>query len=382
MATVMLWRARGRRTRERRGRVRQVVPPPRLELPELAVGVSLELATLASGVEGNAQLLCESMTTGDALEQHVEHLCAAVRRLRTLSETIQFAVSPIEVHPQPTCIDDVFASVQHELGQGPGRFQVTLDLASSVPEVHTDPRALRQTMLLLAEVLFGRAPGAHELTLRSRNAIDESAHAVVVEMIAEAEDDVPKQTPRPAHLALAHEAATRLLAALGAEWILHVDDCREATARIALPAAEVRDAVPDAVETGEAHPPHDFGGALVLASNPSVRYMVGQELERAGRQVFLCAEGMAARTLWQATPDRFELLILETHGMGEELAVEAIASSPNTRTILLGRSELPELAAAAAAQPGTIAMVPQPFGLMELRAALAHVGMEASRVPT
>jgi len=370
-----------------RRRLRRIARPlaaPPVELPELAAGVGAELATLASGIEGNAQLLCEAIASGEATEPHADHLCGAVRRLRTLSETIQLAVGPVDVHVQPTCIDDVAAGVQHELvSAGAGRFQVVVDLASSVPEVHTDPRALRQALLLLAEVVFGREPGADKVTLRTRNALDEAAHAVVVEMIAEVAEHVSAGTLADPRLLLAHKAAANVLTALGAEWALQVIPGVEATAYIALPAADP-EAEPPAVPEAPALPElHAFGGALVLESNPDVRHMVGKELERWGRQVFPCADAMAARALWHATPDRFELLVVEAHGghaEGEALVVEALAKQPGTRAILLGRPELPALALALASPGAHVTSVSPPFGMMELRDALAHVGIDNSRV--
>lgn len=390
VAALMLWREKARQAA-----VVHAKPPARPaenELPEIAIGVGAELATLASGIGGTAQLLCETLSAGGRSTQHAEQLCTAVRRLRTLSETIQFAVGPVEVRARPTRIDDVVASVQHELSSaGCGRFQVDVDLASSVPEVQTDPRALRQTLLLLVEVLFGREPGTSKITLRTRNAIDESAHAVVLEMIAEVEETVATRALPAARLTLAHQATTNLLAALGAEWTLHVVEREQAMACIALPSADVAEALLPSLDTGTQEsarapgsgPGHAFGGALVLESNPAVRYMVGQELERTGRQVFLCADGLAARTLWQATPSRFELLVVEAqgeYGPGEDLLVEVLTSQPNTRAILLGRTELPSLTKALACPTARVASIPQPFDLMELRDALAHVGIEPARV--
>jgi hypothetical protein len=355
-----------------------LLPLPRLELPEIAVGVSAELATLASGIEGNAQLMCEAIAAREPIEAPADHLCAAVRRLRALSETIQQAAGPANVRRQPVRIEDVVLSVQHELEAAScGRFQIALDTASSVPEVHTDPRALRQTLLLLAEVLFGREPAAGTLTLRTRNSLARSAHAVVVQMVAEVEERVSTRPRTAAQLALAHLAADNLLRALGAEFSLRAERGVEATASITLPVAYGEEAAAAAVLKPTPH--HDFGGALVLESDPAVRYMVGQELERTGRQVFLCADGVGARTMWRATPERFELLVVQAQGgraPGEELVAEALATQPHTRAVLLGRTELPALAAALGEPQARVAVVTQPFGMMELRDALAHIGIQ------
>lgn len=383
--TALVWRERQWRRRARRTSPQPLLAP-NVDLPALAAGIGSELATLASGVEGNAQLLCEAIGSGESGEPHAEHLCLAVRRLRTLSETLQFAVGSIDVQPQPTRFDDVVAGVQQELVQSQaGRFRVVVDLASSAPEVHTDPRALRHALLLLAEVVFGREPSASKVTLRTRNALDESAHAVVIEMVAEVEDTVSTGAFTDPRVLLAHKAAANLLTALGAEWTLHVHPGVEAMVSIALPAAAVDDEGDGAApptDVDEEPVVHEFGGALVFESNAAVRYMVGQELERTGRQVFLCADEVSARTLWRATPDRFELLVVEAKSglaAGEELVAEALAQHPNIRALLLGRTELPALTSALASPRARIATVPPPFGMMELRDALTHIGIEGSR---
>jgi CheY-like chemotaxis protein len=363
-----------------------IVLPPQIELPEIAVGVGAELANLATGIEGNAQLLCEAISQQQAAEPHAEQLCAVVRRLRTLTETIQWTVGPADLRRLGVRIEDVIASVQQELeANSCGRFQLAVDTASSVPGVHTDPRALRQAMLLLVEVLFGKEPAAGKLTLRTCNSLDDAVHDVIVEMTVECEEEVePKVAVRThaSQLALAHQAASNLLAALGVPWALHVDRGVGATATINLPAADDTDA-PLALPATPPSARHEFGGALVLESDPAVRYIIGQELERTGRQVFLCADGVAARTLWRATPERFELLVVEAQGgraPGEGLAVAALAQDSRVSIVLLGRTELPALQRALVAPHARVAVVPQPFGLMELRDALAHVGIEPSKV--
>ncbi|MEZ5966207.1 MAG: hypothetical protein R3F56_20390 [Planctomycetota bacterium] len=382
VTAVALWRDRLWRRRLEAAPRQASLASSKREIPEVVAGVGAELATLASGIEGTAQLLLEAVCAEEPCEHHAEHLCAAVRRLRTLSETIQSAVGTIDIQPAATRIDDVVASVQQELVQShAGRFRVVVDLASSAPEVHVDPRVLRQALLLLAEVVFRREPGASKVTLRTRNALDEQAHAVVVEMTAEVEENAPAGCLDDPRVALAHRAAGNLLTALGAEWTLHVNPGVEALASIALPAAEFEAAPAEASRQPEPVA-HEFGGALVFESNPAVRHMVGQELERTGRQVFLCADGMSARTLWRATPDRFELLVVEaTSGQttGEELLVEALAQQPDLRALLLGRTEQPILATALAEPRARIATVPPPFGMMELRDALAHIGIANTR---
>jgi len=366
----------------RRARAPALLAPPALALPQIAVGVSAELATLASGMEGNAQLLCEAAEAGEPIAPYADQLCHVGRRLRALAETIQLAAGEVRVHLRPVRVEDVVLAVQHELEAAScGRYQIAVDLASSVPEVATDARALTRTLLLLADVLVGREPGACKFTLRTRNSLAQSRHGVVLEMSAEVEENVAAEPPPPAQLTLAHEAADNLLEALGAQWTLSVERGVGAAATILLPAAPPEET---AAPAPDSDPParHDFGGALVLETDPAVRHMVGRELERTGRQVFLCADGVAARALWRATPERFELLVVAAQGgrlPGEALVAEALEVQPATRAVLLGHTAVPALQAAAAAPSPRVTVVPQPFGLMELRDALAHVGIRPSR---
>ena len=56
--------------------------------------------------------------------------------------------------------------------------------------------------------------------------------------------------------------------------------------------------------------------------------MLTNELRRLGRHVIACDEGRAAESLYSATPERFELLILEQDARrlsGNALAAQAMA---------------------------------------------------------
>ena len=121
----------------------------------------------------------------------------------------------------------------------------------------------------------------------------------------------------------------------------------------------------------EQGPRHQFGGALVVESDPAVRNMLARELRQSGRAVFACSDGAAARTFLEATPDRFELLFVDHHqrldrrnGLGH--AVHQLA--PELKVCVLGSRE----SADAAHWPG-IRCIEKPFGVHELRRALASV---------
>lgn len=354
---------------------------PTSHLEAVAESVSAELASLASGIEGNAQLLCEAIGSPELVPPRAEQLWGAVRRLRALSEKIQFAIGSNVLRRGSLAVEDVLASVQHELDDWSyGRFQVAVDVAQSLPEVCANANALRRALLYLVEVLFAKEPSAGKLTMRAAINIAEDAQTVVLHIAVEVEETLSAQAPHPAQIELAEAAARNLLAALDAEWTLEHIPGMEVSAWIALPVA-----TEDSEEPAGPSPSgdsHEFGGVLILESDPAVRFMVGQELERTGRQVLLCADGTAARALWRATPERFELLIVDPRGrreMGDQLAADALTTK-GVRIILLGVSDHPALAAAVSGPQPRVVIVPKPFGLMELRDALAQLGVPSEAV--
>ena len=120
-----------------------------------------------------------------------------------------------------------------------------------------------------------------------------------------------------------------------------------------------------------AEAPHNFGGALVLESDPTLRAVLSRELKASGRAVFACADGASAHTFLQATPDRFELLIVDdAHQLDEH--------TPLARTI---REQVPDLkicliAPNPATPPSTwpaLHCLEKPFGVHELRRKLASI---------
>jgi DNA-binding response OmpR family regulator len=113
------------------------------------------------------------------------------------------------------------------------------------------------------------------------------------------------------------------------------------------------------------------GGALVLESDPAVRALLSQELKAAGRAVFACADGAAARTFLEATPERFELLVVDEAqrlDASDPLAATIRRVAPQLRILALWRGPL-------GPQPDWPGLqhVAKPFGVHELRAALASI---------
>ena len=104
--------------------------------------------------------------------------------------------------------------------------------------------------------------------------------------------------------------------------------------------------------------------------------MLAAELRRLGRHVIACDEGKAAQSLYTATPERFELLILEREARrlpGDELAAQALAARPDVRVILL--TSVPRRPSASMARPPDprCILISKPFGMMELRNAVSEL---------
>ncbi len=139
--------------------------------------------------------------------------------------------------------------------------------------------------------------------------------------------------------------------------------------------AEPADAVaaepePAADRAADGAAPHRYGGALVLESDPSVRAMLASELKATGRAVFACADGASACTFLEATPDRFELLIVD-HAQrldgGDALAATIRAVAPGLKIFVLAAGRQP-------AEPwAQVHHIEKPFGVHELRRALASI---------
>ena len=105
------------------------------------------------------------------------------------------------------------------------------------------------------------------------------------------------------------------------------------------------------------------------------RSLVAREMEKTGRRVFCCADGAAARSLFSATPERFELLILDREARrqpGAVLAAEALSKSPELKILLLGTEPRP------GEEPGPdlgqgCRVLHKPFGITELRDAVGYL---------
>ena len=116
---------------------------------------------------------------------------------------------------------------------------------------------------------------------------------------------------------------------------------------------------------------HRFGGVLVLEEDASVRGMLATELKAQGRAVFACPDGAAARSLIQATPERFEILVVDHMGRldaGDLLASTVSRLCPDLRIFVLSEVRQDRVPSPLR---NRVTEIRKPFGVRELRRALA-----------
>jgi DNA-binding response OmpR family regulator len=96
--------------------------------------------------------------------------------------------------------------------------------------------------------------------------------------------------------------------------------------------------------------------------------MLAAELKASGRAVFVCADATAAGAFLRATPDRFELLIVDRN---DRLHDRDLAQAVRTLAPSLDVLALDEPDRAVDAAWPRLRRITKPFGVHELRRALA-----------
>jgi len=328
----------------------------------VATRLGAQVADLITGVEGHAQLLCESIGDPPRVAAQAAELWRAVRKLRLFGEKLSLSSPPKPIACQPTDVRALLVQLHGEIetlvgGGMPVRFRA----AWALPRATADADALAKAVLFLVDAVLELEPRASSLALSASTIMDhDAAPAIEVRVEAESDDqcDHGAQLPLP----LGHTAAHNLIAGFGGELeIDHVPGLR-ATATIYLSAAFA--AVPEPpAPIGPPAAEHPFGGVLVLESSPDVRSVIQRELSRVGHRVVCCADEAAARSLFAATPDRFELLILEG-GVGDALTLELSRTHPDVALLRLtdDRSGVVQ----------GVAELPKPFGITEFREAVGR----------
>lgn len=355
------------------------VPP--LDTCQLARSVADELANLASGVEVGAQRLVEAAPDRTKLPAAAEAMLAAVQPLRTLHRKLAaFDGDTNGAVPGTIAIAPLLAELHRELPALQFGLEICQEPLGRLPAIAVPPAVARDALLFLCSALLRAERGAMRLAIAGELGFTGSEPRVQIEFalewIADAAESTGAQTVDAA-FALDLEAARRLIAASGGELLVTHLPRRSVRAVVQWPVAIAENQTPESVTsvptTTPVVPPttHRYGGALVLESDPSVRAMLASELKATGRAVFACADGASARSFLEATPDRFELLIVDDAGRldGDDALGAAIRTMrPDLRIVVLD-----------AGKQSTVPHWPhvrhlqKPFGAHELRTALASV---------
>ncbi len=367
---------------------RSVLDETSRDLEALAQSLGDQLATLATSIEGHAQLLCEAVGDPHRVVERGEWLWSSVQHLRLFSEKIlSFAqVGTLEV--RPLSIRPFLSGLAQELEDTGRRLQVEVQTSEFLPRALASERALRNATRFLVDTLLHLETRARRLYLRAYAKVtDDQDTRVELELCAEAEESGSCHDAERHSVQLGYIAARNLLEAMDAHLSFDELEGLSVTCFVSLPAAESPeefpaevqiDAAPFAVpelDLAERVPvpdaePHDFGGVLVLEHDPSIRELIAVELADTDRNLITCVDGASARSLLEATPERFELLVLEHDARvesGSRIARFAAERIPGLKILLLATGErtmtepLPEGA--------VLRTIVKPFGVMELRAA-------------
>jgi hypothetical protein len=379
-----------RRFRRTNGPVATPKVAPRLSTGEpraLLGAVADQLAGLTSGIEGNAHLLIEAAVQPQLIPRAAERLYDSVTNLRRLHGMLraysahgsQLADLP------PTNLRALLREARDELNRMDLGLRITLQVPDSIAPVLCSRCPTIEVVTYLCLALMRLERGAARLTISAEPQFDQRQPAVAIELHLDWEDE-PPATTAPASMAtfeLEHGAARNLVAAMGGTMQLLHRPGQSARALVRLRcAAATREGHPAPVIAETPAPPpelvgptprHAFGGVIVLEEDPGLRRLLAEELRASGRNVVACPDPMAARTLLNATPERFELLILANEGRpaGREVAAEALARYPDLKVCLLGGAGDEEKLPPALAE--RVHRLQKPFGVPELRATLGRL---------
>ncbi len=357
----------------------------------VALSLAEELANLVSGVEGRAHHLIVAAPNRAHLPPAAEALLASVLRLRTLHKKLVAFGRARLVVPGSTEISTLVSGLTDDLQQMQLGLELSWEPPSALPPIAADPDIVRDALLFLCAALLRAERGATHLSIQAELVFAGETPSIRLELVLEWITETLAATAdalADTNLALDLEAAHNLIACQGGDVLITHLPGRSVRAVVHWPAAlpaEVFDAEPagDAEDTATTVPTpldlpdegepagHRYRGALVLEADPSVRAMLASELKASGRAVFACADGAAARSFLEATPDRFELLIVDHHQRldgGDALGQTIKTLAPDLKICVLGQGPKP----AGGLWP-QLHCIQKPFGVHELRRALASV---------
>ncbi len=342
-------------------------------LQAIATSIGREVADLTSSVEGHAQLLMEAVGDSRSPAKHAESLWKAVHRMRFfIHKLLSFAQVEV-LQLGATDVTKLLLDLRRELrGQPPDGLRIDVVTASALPLAMAEETALRNALLFLVQASLDLEPNASELSLHARTGVDEEETPTVeIEIQVESEEGHARPSRTEDRLQIDFAAARNLLHGQGATLSLDHTPGLNTTVRVCL-AATTRSLPASPIGPPAAADRHGFGGILVLEDDPSIRSIVSGELRATDRNIFACTDGASARSLFTATPERFELLILERAARlepGDQIALDAMRMNPDVKVLLLtaGIHPPPEFPKDYRAR---LRILRKPLGIRELRSAI------------
>lgn len=343
-----------------------------------------ELASLISGLEGRAHHLIEAAPHRAQVPAAAEGLLHAIERLRTLHKKLQTVGRGGAVARGTTALGEVVAALRDEWQQMQLGLEVRFEPPADLPPVGVHVGVAVDALLFLSAAMLRAERGASRLSIAVERCFAGEQPRLQIELLLEwitdgGDVDGGSDVLSDSSFALDLEAANHLVTRSDGELVLSHLPGRSVRAVVRWPIAA--DAEPSDAEapvlvgaaSADAGPEfgHQFGGALVLESDPALRAVLARELKASGRAVFACADGASARTFLEATPDRFELLVVDDPARLDEKAplTQTIRTrTPNLKIFVL--SPTPDDGLQRFAQ---LHCLQKPFGMHELRRALASV---------
>ena len=343
------------------------------DLETLANGLGEELATMASAIEGHAQLLCEGLGDPQVLAVRADRLWTGVRRLRMFSEKI-LSFGQVETLPiAPVDARSALDQIAQEIEDTGSRLKVRVTSSGYLPPMLANERALRNAALFLVDTLLRIETRASRLELRAHAEVfEDQATRVRIEIWAEADESGAPHAPTDHAVHLGYIAARNLLEAQGARLAFDEVEGLSVACFLSFATTQEAAAIAGSIEAGAeeeagVEAPHHYGGVLILESDPEVRSLIAHELQALGRKMVSCVDGASARSLLEATPDRFEMAVLSADARVEggcSIAALAAERIEGIRILMLTTRAIPACDLPAGAE---VQVLHKPFGLQELR---------------
>lgn len=342
-----------------------------------AAAVADDVATLASGIEGRAHALVEAAASRAGVPRAAEDLQAAVRRLRALHARLAAlgGKAGAGAATGATDVRKLVARLSTELQSTHVGLEFRWDPPEHLPQLQAPHDAVFDALVTACRALLRAEHGASRLTLAAEACYADARPQLQLECTLDWNRDGGGGSgdlladPR---CAFDRDAAAALAAACGGQLTFQQLRGRSARAVARWPAlaeAAAERAAPAQPAVGQPRE-HRYGGALVLETDPAVRAMLAAELKATGRAVFVCADATAAAAFLRATPDRFELLLVDRNDRlaDRDLAATVRAVAPGLEVFALDEPDV----ATDASWP-RLRRLRKPFGVHELRRALASL---------